>query len=149
MIIEKGNLVTMEYGGRFESGEIFDSSMKGGVLKPLVFNVGRMEIIKGLDEGVLGMEEGEEKEIVILPEKGYGEYNIELKKTVQKKALPGGFKPVEGMILMVGNPDGGKIPANIMKVGNRTIILDFNHPLAGKKLIFKVKILSVKKGKTE
>ena len=79
MIIEKGNLVTMEYGGRFESGEIFDSSMKGGVLKPLVFNVGRMEIIKGLDEGVLGMEEGEEKEIVILPEKGYGEYNIELK----------------------------------------------------------------------
>lgn len=140
-----GDFVNIEYEGRLENGEVFDSSFREGILTPLEFIVGSGQVIRGLDKNVLNMEEGQEKEIVIIPEEGYGEYNPELKKTVQRKALPNGFKPVEGMILMVGNPEGGKIPANIIKVGKRTIILDFNHPLAGKKLIFKVKILSVKK----
>ncbi|MBU4501948.1 MAG: FKBP-type peptidyl-prolyl cis-trans isomerase [Nanoarchaeota archaeon] len=82
MPVKKGDKVKVEYEGKLEDGTVFDSSEKHG--KPLEFEVGSGQLIKGLDEAMIGMEKGEEKEIKIESDKAYGQPNPEMVKKVQK-----------------------------------------------------------------
>jgi len=143
MIIEKGNIVKLDYEGRFEDGQVFDSSKRGEESHPLSFEVGSGKVIKGFDEAVIGMEKDEEKEFEILPENAYGEYNAELKKDIPKSNLPAEGTPKVGMGLMMTMPDGSQVPSQIMAVDEEKVTIDLNHPLAGKKLIFKIKIVDI------
>src|SRR3989344_2970023 len=93
-MIKKGNKISLDYEGRFESGE------------------------------------------------AYGKYRSELAKKVPKSALPpSNMEITEGMMLMANSPDGMQFPVRIAKVEREFVVLDMNHPLAGKKLIFKIKII--------
>ncbi len=141
MVIEKGNNVVIEYEGRLENGQVFDSS-EGK--EPLEFEVGSGSVIKGFDEAVVGMEKGQEKEFEIESENAYGPVREELKREVPKSALQFDQEPKEGMGLMLTSQEGKQIPAKIVSVGDENITIDLNHPLAGKKLIFKIKIVDVK-----
>jgi peptidylprolyl isomerase len=143
MGIKQGDFVSVEYEGRLESGEIFDSSRHGDHSHPLEFEVGSGKVIRGFDEGVLGMELGEEKEIVIKPSEGYGEVNTSLYKKIPRQSFEFEEEPQKGMGLMISTPDGKQFPTKIIDVDEHTITIDLNHPLAGKTLIFKVKILAV------
>ena len=143
MGINKGDKVTMEYEGRLENGEIFDSTKHGDHSHAFSFVAGKGEVIPGFDKAVLGMEKGQEKEFEIEAKDAYGEYRQELKKEIPKNALPKGQTPKEGMVLVIGAPDGRKFPAPIVGVSENSIVVDLNHPIAGKKLIFKIKILEV------
>jgi peptidylprolyl isomerase len=142
MKVEKNKLVTIEYEGKFEDGEVFDSSEKHG--KPLDFVTGVGMVVPGFDNAVIGMEKGEEKEVTIEPKDGYGEYNEELKKDIPRNMLPPDQEPKKGMMLGMQTPDGRQIPAMIKEVTKDKIIIDVNHPLAGKKLLFKIKVLEIK-----
>ena len=141
MTIKKGNKIKVEYTGTFEDGEVFDSSEKHG--QPLEFEVGSGQMIKGFDEAVIGMNKDEEKEITLTPENAYGENNPELKKKVPREQLPKDQEPQVGMILGVSLPNGQQFPAKIVEVDDKEITIDLNHPLAGKTLKFKIKIVSV------
>lgn len=141
MPIQKGNKVKVDYEGRFESGEVFDSSKHGDHSHPLEFEVGSGQVIKGFDDAVIGMEKGEEKEFKIAPKEAYGEPDQRLIQKVPKSMLPPGQQPKEGMMLILQGPNGGQIPARIKEVESDTITLDLNHPLAGKTLIFKIKVI--------
>ena len=141
MTIEKGNKIKVEYTGTFENGEVFDSSEKHG--QPLEFEVGSGQMIKGFDEAVVGMNKDEEKEITLTPENAYGENNPELKKKVPREQLPKDQEPQVGMILGVSLPNGQQFPAKIIEVDDKEITIDLNHPLAGKTLKFKIKIIEV------
>ena len=143
MVIKNGSKVKVDYEGRLESGEIFDTSNHGDHSHPLEFVVGQGQVIRGFEEGIKGMEKGEEKEIEILPENAYGQPNPELKKEVPRNLLPKDREPKEGMTLMLSTPQGQQFPAKIEKITEDKIVLDLNHPLAGKKLIFKIKVLEV------
>jgi len=143
MAIENTNTVTLDYEGRLENGQIFDSSKRGEESHPLIFEVGSGKVIKGFDEAVVGMEKDEEKEFEILPENAYGEYNSELKKDIPRSSLPAEGTPKVGMGLMMTMPDGNQIPSQIMAVDEEKVTIDLNHPLAGKKLIFKIKIVDI------
>jgi peptidylprolyl isomerase len=99
-------------------------------------------VIPGFDKAVLGMKVGEEKEFTIAPAEAYGEYNPELTKEIPKNVLPKEQEPKEGMTLMVGTPQG-QFPVRISKVLADRVVIDLNHPLAGKVLIFKIKVLSI------
>ncbi|MBU2639243.1 MAG: peptidylprolyl isomerase [Nanoarchaeota archaeon] len=143
MAVKDGDKVGVEYEGKLENGEVFDSSKHGEHSHPLEFEVGKGQVIKGFDEAVLGMEEGEEKEVTIKPEEGYGPRNEQLVKKFPKDKLPADQEPKEGMMLAVGLPDGRKIPARITKVEEKEIEVDLNHPLAGKVLIFKIKVVKI------
>ncbi|MCK5149683.1 peptidylprolyl isomerase [Candidatus Pacearchaeota archaeon] len=143
MAIKQGNKVKIEYEGKFETGEVFDSSNRGDVSNPIEFEVGAGKVIKGFDEAVIGMEEGQEKEFSMNPEDGYGEVKPELKKEVPRSALPEGQEPQVGMGLMMTAPTGQQIPAKIIEVDKEKIVLDLNHPLAGKKLNFKIKVVGI------
>jgi len=142
MKVEKNKLVTIEYEGKFEDGEVFDSSEKHG--KPLDFVTGIGMVVPGFDNAVIGMEKDEEKEVTIEPKDGYGEYNEELKKEIPRDMLPKDQEPKPGMMLGMQTPDGRQIPALIKEVTDEKITIDVNHPLAGKKLIFKIKVLDIK-----
>ena len=144
MKASKGSIVSVEYEGRLENGIMFDTSKHGDHSHPLEFVVGSGIVIPGFEEAMIGMKKGEEKEIVIPSDKAYGNPKPELLKEIPKNALPPEQEPKEGMVLIMGTPDGKRFPVRIAKVNNETIILDLNHPLAGKKLIFKIKLVDIK-----
>lgn len=143
MAIKEKDKVKLDYEGKLEDGHVFDSSKHGEHSHPLEFVVGSGMVIKGFDEAVKGMEKDEEKEFSIEPEDAYGQYNPELKRDIPKNVLPPEQEPKEGMMLGMRTPDGQTIPAKIVSVDKDKITIDVNHPLAGKKLFFKIKILDI------
>ncbi len=143
MSVKKGNKVRVEYTGTLEDGTVFDSTQHGDHSHPFEFVVGRGDVIKGFDEAVIGMEVGDEKEITLKPEEAYGEIREDLTKEVPRDNLPKDKEPEPGMTLIMALPDGMQIPAKIKAVEGDRVILDLNHPLAGKTLKFKIKLVEI------
>jgi peptidylprolyl isomerase len=144
MEVKKGNKVKVEYEGKLEDGTVFDASSKHG--KPLEFEAGSGKVIPGFDNALVGMKKGEEKEITIKPEEGYGKPNPEMVKKVPKEQFPKDKEIKPGMMLALGLPTGQQIPAKITEVGDKEVTLDMNHPLAGKTLKFKIKVIDISEG---
>jgi FKBP-type peptidyl-prolyl cis-trans isomerase 2 len=141
MPIKKGDKVKIEYKGTFEDGTVFDSTKKQG--EPLEFEVGSGQLITGFDNAVLGMNKNEEKEVTINPEDAYGEHKPDLKKKVPRAQLPQNEELKPGMMLMLTLPDGMQFTALVSELDEETVTIDLNHPLAGKTLIFKIKVLDI------
>jgi FKBP-type peptidyl-prolyl cis-trans isomerase 2 len=140
MAVEQGNDVKVEYEGRLESGEVFDSTKKHGG-EPLAFEVGAGQMIKGFDDAVVGMELGEEKEITLAPKDAYGEREEQAVQKVPRSMMPDGVE----VGLQIGIPleDGNVIPAIIIEMDDKQVTIDMSHELAGKTLIFKIKIVGI------
>ncbi len=141
MGIEEGDKIKVEYEGTLQNGEVFDSSEKQG--EPLEFEVGAKQVVEGFDDAVIGMEEGEEKEVTLEPENAYGDRNPQLVQEVPKSELPDDQEVKEGMVLGMTLPNGKQAPATVVNVGDEKLKLDLNHPLAGKTLNFDLKIVEV------
>lgn len=141
MPIKKGDKVKVEYEGKLEDGTVFDSSEKHG--QPLEFEVGSGVVIKGFDDALEGMEKDEEKEVKLTPDKAYGDKRSDLVKQVPKERLPEGQEPKPGMMLIMNTPEGQQVPCTIKAVADDHIDVDFNHPLAGHTLSFKLKVVEI------
>jgi len=146
--IESGDTISVDYVGELDDGTVFDTSVKEAAVEagiyneqreyePLTFTVGAGQMIKGFDEGVLGMKVGEEKTLTIPPEEAYGEYREELARKLPVEAVD--FAPEVGMQLAT---DTG-LRGTITEVDDEGFVIDFNHMLAGKTLTFKVAMVSV------
>ncbi|VVB83845.1 FKBP-type peptidyl-prolyl cis-trans isomerase [uncultured archaeon] len=142
MAIKTKDKVTLDYEGRLETGEVFDTSKHEGHSHPLTFTVGDGEVIPGFEKAVMGMEVDEEKEFSIPPEEAYGMPDERLHQEIPKSVLPTEPEPQVGMTLVMQTPQGN-IPVMISEVKEESVIIDLNHPLAGKKLIFKIKVLKI------
>ncbi len=143
MAIKKGDKIKVEYTGTFDDGTVFDSTTHDDHTHPIEFEVGAGQLIKGFDDAVVGMELNEEKDIKIKPEDGYGERKEELSKEIPRDKLPKEPEPKVGMALMMNLPNGQQFPAVIKSVDEEKIVVDLNHPLAGKTLNFKIKVVEV------
>jgi FKBP-type peptidyl-prolyl cis-trans isomerase 2 len=144
MAVEKGNKVKVEYTGTLEDGTVFDSSEAHG--KPLEFEVGSGMVIPGFEKAITGMELNEEKEVKLKPEEAYGDPNPQMVQKVPRDKIPEppeGQKLEPGIMIGVGMPNGHQIPAKITEVNDTEITLDLNHPLAGKVLNFKFKVIGI------
>ena len=139
IIVQDGKQVSFEYTLTLE-GETVDSS-KGR--EPLRYVHGQGQIISGLEEELAGLRVGEEKVIKVSSQKGYGEVNPEAFREFPKTALSENLEPEVDMILQLQGPGGQVIPARVAKVKDEVVVLDLNHPLAGKTLTFEVKIVSI------
>ena len=137
---KENDKVKVHYTGSLEDGEVFDSS-KGK--DPLEFTLGQGQVIKGFDDGVMGMEVNEKKTIQIPAEQAYGTTNEELIQEVPKSQLSDGLDPKVGMNLITKTSEGKEIPLVITEVKNETIVVDANHPLAGKDLTFEVTLVEI------
>ncbi|MCK5283182.1 MAG: peptidylprolyl isomerase [Nanoarchaeota archaeon] len=140
MSIKKGDKIKVEYTGTLDDGKVFDTS-EGK--KPLEFEVGSAQIIKGFDEAVVGMKKGEKKEITVKPEEAYGNPNMELIKKVPREQLPKDTELKPGMVLLLKSHSGHQFPATIIEVTDKEVTIDLNHPLAGKTIHFKLEIVDI------
>ena len=140
-VVAKGSKIKVEYTGKLEDGTVFDSSEKHN--SPLEFVVGEGQLIKGFDNAVVGMKMGEEKEIKLPPEEAYGPHNPEFVKDMPKNMFPEDQDIQPGMIFMVDLQDGRQLPVTVTKVTEENVTVDLNPPLAGKTLIFKIKIVDI------
>jgi peptidylprolyl isomerase len=141
-VVKEGDDVQVEYEGSLENGEVFDSSAKHGD-QPLHFTVGKGMVIKGFDVAVVGMKKGEEKTVSINPEEGYGPRHDKLLMKIPRDKTMEDQEPKKGMYLVLNAPDGQQYPALIADVSDVELTIDLNHPLAGKVLNFKVKIVGI------
>lgn len=142
MVIKLGNKVKVEYEGRFSDGEVFDSTAKHGG-EPIEFVVGSGMLVSGFEKAVEGMNEGEEKEVTLKPEDAYGEINPQYVQALPKEKFPA--EAQVGMMIGIPTPMG-QIPAKITAIDEKTVTVDMNHPLAGKTLVFKIKVVSFEDG---
>jgi len=140
MPVKKGDKVKVEYTGKLENGQVFDTS-EGK--QPLEFEVGAGKIIKGFDKAIVGMKKGEEKEITLKPEQAYGDPDPKKVQKIPRDKLPEGKEPKPGMMLAMKTPDGRQVPVKIKEVSDKDITIDLNHPLAGKTLNFKIKVIDI------
>jgi FKBP-type peptidyl-prolyl cis-trans isomerase 2 len=141
MPVKKGDKVSVEYTGTLDNGEVFDSS-EGR--EPLVFTIGSGEIIPAFEEALMDMNEGDEKEFRISAENAYGAHDPALVEEIPRDNLPeGDIAP--GVMLTAQLENGTEIPATIVEVGDDTVKIDFNHPLAGESLNFHIKLLKIEK----
>lgn len=138
--VKENNTVKVHYTGRLADGEVFDSSIGG---EPLEFTMGQGQLIPGFESGVLNMAVNEKKTIVITAEDAYGNKDESLVYEVKKDMLPAGEEPEVGMQLITQAPDGPQIPLVITEIKDETVIVDANHPLAGKELTFDLEVISI------
>lgn len=141
MTVKTGNKVKVEYVGKLDDGSVFDSSEDHG--KPLEFEVGSGHVIKGFDDAVIGMNEGDEKEFTIQPAEAYGQHDPTLVQKVPREVFPQEAELTAGLLFEAGLPTGEKVPAMITAVDEGIVTVDLNHPLAGKTLNFKIKLKEV------
>ncbi len=144
MPIKHGDTITVSYKGTLEDGEVFDDSKDHG---PIEFKVGDHEVVPGFENAVIGKEIGDEFTIVIQPEEGYGEFDPENTQEFQKAELDLDKYEV-GMQLLFEHEHGDhshRIPGEIVEVLEESVIIDFNHPLAGKVLNFWMRIEDILK----
>ncbi len=111
--------------------------------EPLEYIAGDETIIPGLENQMTGMHVGEEKVIVVDAKDAYGELDAKAVKEFPKASLPKEAEPKVGMVLQATAPDGEQFPAVVKEINGDKVMLDFNHPLAGKQLKFNVKVLGV------
>ena len=143
MGIEKGNKIKIEYTGTLDDGTEFDSTEKHG--QPLEFTLGEQRLISGFENALEGMEIDEEKTVRIESADAYGDINAELVQKIPKSELPEGNTFEIGMMLGMQLADGQQIPATITGIDDEFLTLDLNHPLAGKALTFKLKVVEIAK----
>ncbi len=139
MALKDGTKVQVEYTGTLDDGTMFDTNVGKDALE---FTVGEHQVIKGFEDAVQGMKKGEEKTIKISPKEGYGEHHKELLKELPKHLFPESEKLQVGARLGLQSKDGQRLVASVAAIGAETITLDLNHPLAGKTLTFKIKLMS-------
>ncbi|MHA1987543.1 MAG: FKBP-type peptidyl-prolyl cis-trans isomerase [Promethearchaeota archaeon] len=139
MSVKKGEWIKVEYTGTLDDGTIFDSTGANGG-NPLKFQVGAGQLIKGFDESVVGKDIGDEFSIRLEPTEAYGDLKEGMTHKVPRDQFPKGVELQVGMMLMVQGPQG-QMPASIKSVGEDEVSIDLNHPMAGKVLNFKIKIV--------
>lgn len=136
-LVEKGDTIAVHYTGRFPGGEVFDSS-EGR--EPLKFKVGAGQMIPGFDAAVVGMAKDEKKTVTIGPDQAYGQRNEEYLFDFPRANVPEGMEVKEGMQVYLQDSSGNPVPATVVSVGQDTLRMDCNHPLAGKTLEFDIRI---------
>ena len=137
--IKSGDNVTVNYTGRLEDGTIFDSSLNEG-RTPLVATLGQGQLIPGFEEGLMGLSTGEKRTVEIEPENAYGQHNPMMIQEIEKTNVPEGVQVGD---TLQGMNQYGPINVTVSEVKEETVVLDMNHPLAGKKLIFDLEVVSV------
>tara|TARA_Y100000385_G_scaffold73019_1_gene73674 strand:- start:107 stop:544 length:438 start_codon:yes stop_codon:yes gene_type:complete len=140
-MIKKGSKVRVHYTGKLANGKVFDTSVEKD---PLEVVVGQSGLIKGFEEGLMGMEEGEKKTIELIPEDAYGQLIEGRTQEVEKSVLP---EEIQVGMALQANGEVGTMVVTVKEIKEETVVLDANHPLAGKDLIFELEILEVSNGK--
>jgi len=137
--IKNGDNVSVHYTGKLEDGSVFDTSLAEG-REPLTVTLGQGQLIPGFENGLIDMTAGEMKTIEIEPENAYGDIKPQMMSEVPLSQVPEGVKAGD---MLQGQNQFGPVSVVVKEIKEETVVLDMNHPLAGKKLIFDLEVVSV------
>lgn len=140
VVVSEGKTVKVNYTLTVDGKEM-DSSKGHG---PLEFKVGSHQVIPGFEKAVVGLKVGDKKSVKVAPEDAYGPVDPSAIQNISKKQLPPEITPKAGMVLSAHGNDGQTMPVKIVEVKDDVVVVDFNHPLAGKTLNFDVEVLEIK-----
>lgn len=138
-VVKDGSVVSLQYTLSSEDGKTIESN-KGKA--PLKYTHGNRQIVPGLEKEIAGMKVGEEKRVTVSPEEGYGPVNPKGFQEFPKDKIPAEGLKV-GAVLMAKGPQGQQVPVRVHEIKEKTVVLDLNHPMAGKTLVFDVKVLDI------
>jgi FKBP-type peptidyl-prolyl cis-trans isomerase 2 len=137
--IKNGDRVSVNYTGKLEDGSIFDTSLQEG-REPLDVTLGQGMLIPGFENGLIGMTTGESKVVEIEAHDAYGNYNEEFVQEIPLSNVPEGVQTGD---VLQGQNQYGPVQVTVKEIKGDNVVLDMNHPLAGKKLIFDLEVVSV------
>jgi len=140
---KSGDTVRVHYTGRLDDGTIFDTSHER---EPLEFTLGTGQVIPGFDRAVEGLAVGEACETRIEPSDAYGERREDLVLDVPREQIPAELAVEPGMQLELRQPDGQAVPVTVAEIGEQSVTLDANHPLAGQPLTFDLELVEIQGG---
>ena len=132
--------VKVHYTGKLADGEVFDTS---DGKEPIEFTLGQGQLIPGFEKGLIDMKLNEKKTINMTKDDAYGEVNETLIQEVKKTDLPQDMEPKVGMGLVSKSPEGQEINLMVVEVKEETIVIDGNHPLAGRDLVFDLEVVEI------
>jgi len=138
--VENDQYVQVHYKGTLDSGEEFDSS-RGR--QPMEVHMGQGQLIKGFENAVLGMALNEKKTFTLSPQEAYGERDERLEHTFNRCDLPPDAAPQVGDTVGLQNDQGQQFPAQVTDVNEECVVVDLNHPLAGKALTFEIEVVAI------
>lgn len=137
--IGAGKRVSLHFSVILMDGSVVDST-KGKA--PASFVVGDGNLLPGFEQAIFGLKAGDKRSILLSPEQAFGEYNPANKQRMERSR----FADMElalDLVVSFADPNGGELPGVVKEIGSNYVIIDFNHPLAGKELTFEVEIISV------
>jgi FKBP-type peptidyl-prolyl cis-trans isomerase SlyD len=142
LVVADDMVVMLDYTLSLNNGEVYDSSEDSG---PLEYLQGHGQLIPGLEEALYDMAVGEEKDVVVTPDVGYGEYDADAVQTIPRDIFPPEMELEPGMAIDLFDEDADEeVEAYIAEVDGDNVVVDFNHPLAGETLSFHVKIAGIR-----
>jgi FKBP-type peptidyl-prolyl cis-trans isomerase SlyD len=138
-VVKDGLMVSLEYTLKSPDGKIIETS-KGK--EPLKYIHGQRMMIPGLERELSGMKVGGEKHVTVKPEDAYGKVDPNAMQEFPKDQIPPNGLQV-GAVLAARTPEGGVVPMTVREIKEKTVVMDMNHPMAGKTLVFDVKIVDI------
>ncbi len=138
--VAAGNKIKVHYTGTLDDGEVFDSSREA---EPLEFEVGAGQVIPGFDQAVVGMQVGESKQVRIPEDEAYGPYNDSMVFDADPSQFEEGLSPQVGQQFQTQMQDGTPLLLTVKSIEDGKIMLDANHPMAGKALNFDLEVVEI------
>lgn len=137
---KEGDVVKVHYTGKLDNGEVFDTSENR---EPLLFTIGKNEVIPGFEDGVKGLKVGQSKTVKIASDQAYGHRREEMLYKVGKDKFPPDVELKIGDSFKIGQEQGNPTIVSITEISENEVILDANHPLAGKDLTFDIQLIEI------
>ncbi|MGD9057045.1 MAG: peptidylprolyl isomerase [Desulfobacterales bacterium] len=144
--VEKGYFVSVNYKGTLENGEVFDTS-EGR--HPMEVEMGAGQIIIGFEKALMGMAVNEKKNFTLEPEEAYGYRDEGLTHSFARSEIPAEMNIEVGQTVALSSPEGRQVPAQIIEADDQKVVVDLNHPLAGKTLTFDIEVVGISNSPTQ
>lgn len=140
LAIGPGTRVTLHFALRLQEGEVIDSNFERD---PATFTVGDGNLMPGFEKSLFGMLEGEHKTLVITPENGFGQRNDNNVQEIDRSQFGPDLELSEGLMLSFADAQKTELPGVVKSFNDEVVVVDFNHPLAGRDILFEVAIIKI------
>ena len=137
--IQEGTFVRLHFSVLLEGGEEVDTTRRG---KPAAFTMGDGNLLPGFETALMGMKAGDDAQIVLEPDDAFGQHRVENVQMMRRDRFAADLELEAGLMVSFSGP-GGELPGVVRRVMEEVVEVDFNHPLAGRRIVFDVSILEV------
>lgn len=140
VVIAEGTIVTLHFSLTLKDGEVIDSTFNE---EPATFTVGDGNLLAGFEESVIGLRAGAKEVFTIDPEKGFGQHNPSNIQEIPRDQFDDDITLDVGLVLSFADAQNTELPGVVTAFDDNNVTVDFNHPLAGKNILFEVDIITV------